>query len=354
MTSRPVLRRLGVAGLWILFGAISGLQIQISMLAHHHSWARVISYQVLVWGVWIAFTFAIPRLMRRVPLAPPRAGAFLFHAAFAVVFGMLHLALWVSAEFVLVPYDSMNPTDFVQRLNQMAFFQMPAEFLLYWLVALAHQANDYARRERERERKATQLQASLAQARLLALELQTQPHFLFNTLNGIGSLVRAGQNAQALAMIGGLSELLRYALDRSGGVTVALEEEARTLERYLEIQRIRFADRLAVDVTLAPETLRAGMPALLLQPLAENAVRHGISLSEAPGRIAVRSAREGDSLVIEIFNTGRLEPVRKNGIGLSSTLARLQELYGERGRCELSAYDGGVLARVTLPFQPVP
>ena len=351
MISRSALRRLVVVGFWTLFGVTSGLQIQISMLAHHHAWARVIGYQVLVWSVWIAFTFAIGWLIRRVPLSPPRLGAFMLHGVFAIGFGLVHLALWVSVELILVPYDFLNPTEFPRRFQQVALFQMPAELLLYGLVALAHQADEYARRERERERKAVQLEASLAKARLTALELQTQPHFLFNTLNGIGSLVRAGQNSQALAMIGELSELLRYALDRSGGVTVALEEEARTVARYLEIQRIRFADRLSVDMALAPETLRAGMPALLLQPLAENAVRHGISRSEAPGRIAVRSAREGETLVIEIFNTGRLEAVRKNGIGLSSTLARLSELYGDRGRLELSTHDGGVLARVTLPFR---
>jgi LytS/YehU family sensor histidine kinase len=230
---------------------------------------------------------------------------------------------------------------------------MPLELLLYGLVALAIHAERAWRIQRERERRAAELEASLAQARLHALELQTQPHFLFNTLNGIGALVRAGQGPQALAMIGGLSELLRYALDRAGGGTVALEEEAHTLERYLEIQRLRFPDRLTIDVALAPDTLRAAMPALLLQPLAENAIRHGISRTEAPGRITVRSAREGDRLAIEITNTGRLDTARRNGIGLSTTSARLTQLYGDRARCELAEHAGVVRARVTLPFEEV-
>ncbi len=283
MISHATARRLVIVGFWMLFGVISAFQIQISMLSHHHSWARVITCQVLVWGVWIPFTLAIVWLVHRVPLAPPRVGALLLHLAMAVGFAFIHTTLWVSAEFLLVPYDSMNPTDFAHRFRSITIYQMPLELVLYGLVVLAHYADRAAQLERERDRRAAQLEASLAQARLTALELQTQPHFLFNTLNGIGALVRAGQNPQALSMIAGLSDLLRYALER-GGATVALEEEARTVGLYLEIQRIRFADRMTVDMAMAPETLHGAMPVLLLQPLAENAVRHGIARSGGAGQ----------------------------------------------------------------------
>jgi len=354
MISHATGRRLLIVGFWVLFGAVSGLQIQISMLAHHHSWPRVITYQVLVWGLWIGFSFAIGRLVSAFPLAPPRPRTFLVHGVFALAFGIVHILLWVGWEFILVPFDLMNPTDFGRQFQSIALYQMPAELILYALVALAHHADAVVQHERASERRAAQLEASLAQARLTALELQTQPHSLFNTLNGIGALVRAGQNPQALSMIGGLSDLLRYALDRSGGPTVALEEEMGTVGRYLEIQRIRFADRLSVEVTPAPGTLRAAVPALLLQPLAENAVRHGISRSEAPGRITIRTSREGENLAIEIFNTGRLDAVRRNGIGLSTTAARLREMYGDRAHVELVEHDGGVRARVTLPYTEAP
>jgi sensor histidine kinase YesM len=351
MNSHSERRRVVTVAFWMLFGAISTVQIQISMLTHDHSWARVFVYQEVVWGLWIPITFAIFRLMRAVPVSPFRFLALIVHCAAAGALGLLHLLAWVSAVFVIVPYDVMNPTNFWTHLGSLLIYQMPLELLLYGLVMLAYSADEASREARERERNAAQLEASLAQARLLALENQTQPHFLFNTLNGISALVRAGQNQQALAMISGLSDLLRYSLDRSGGVTVPLEEEARTAERYLEIQRIRFADRLGVELALAPDTLRAGVPALLLQPLVENAVRHGIAMSDAPGRIVVRAARAGEDLVIEVFNTGRLAATRKNGIGLSTTRARLAELHGERGRLELAEADGGVLTRVTLPFQ---
>ena len=354
MISRPAGRRLVIAGFWTLFAAISTVQIQISMLSHHHSWARVFTYQLVVWSLWIAFTFAIGRLVRAVPPVPLKPVAVLAHALMAFALGFLHMALWVATEFVLVPYDVMNPIDFGLRFRSVATFQMPLELLIYVLVVVGLYAERLARTERERERKAAQLEASLAHARLLALELQTQPHFLFNTLNGIGALVRANRNPEALSMISGLSDLLRYALDRSSGAMVALEEEVGTVGRYLEIQRIRFADRLSYQTALAPDTRNAAMPALLLQPLVENAVRHGISRSEAPGRIAVRAARVGESVVIEIFNTGRLDAAFRSGIGLSTTLARLAELYGERAHFELAEHDGGVMARVTLPFREAP
>jgi len=350
MISRAARRRLFVFGVWPLFGILFGFQIQISMLTHHHSWARILSYQVLVWSLWIVYAFAIRALLRVPALARFLMRSVLTHVPVALAFGVTHILLWVGSEFVLVPYDFMNPTNFADRFGQVLLFQLPLEVLLYGLVALAWRLDDAAAQARERERRAAQLETSLARARLTALELQTQPHFLFNTLNGIGALVRGNQNAEALAMIGGLSDLLRYALDRAGGGTVTLQEEVGTLERYLEIQRIRFADRLVVEVAVAPDTLRAAVPALLLQPLAENAVRHGIARSESPGRIAVRTRRDGDALAIEIFNTGRLAATRREGIGLSSTTARLAELYGDRARVELAEHDGGVRARVVLPF----
>ena len=350
MISVPARRRLLVASVWPLFGVFAAFQIQISMLSHHHAWPLMIGYQVLVWSLWIGITFAIAGLLRRVPLRTLRPGAFAVHALAAAALGTAHITAWVATEFVLKPYDFMNPDVFGVRLGELLFYQMPLEIGLYAMVALAYTADESSALARDRERKAAQLETSLAQARLLALELQTQPHFLFNTLNGISALVRSGENAKAITMIGGLSELLRYGLDRTAGANVPLAEELHTVERYLEIQRLRFPDRLAVTVEVDASAAGATVPALLLQPLIENAVRHGLAASDAPGRIALTAARRGDELVIEIFNTGRLGPARPEGIGLANTRARLAQLHGERARFELAACDGGVVARVTLPW----
>lgn len=354
MTSRSAWRRLLVLGFWPLFGVFGAVQIQLSMLDHGHSWARMVLYQGLVWSLWIAITFAIVALLRRVPLRTLRPGAFLVHGLAALVLGFAHIAAWTVLEFVLVPFDFMNAVDFRLRLAALTLFQMPLEITLYGMVVLARSVDESTALARDRERKAAQLETSLAEARLHALELQTQPHFLFNTLNGIASLVRAGEGAKALTMIGGLSELLRYALSRAGGGHVPLDEEARTATRYLEIQGLRFPDRLSFAVTLAPGTERVAVPALLLQPLVENAVRHGLAEDDAPGRIAVAAERHGEALVLEVWNTGRLDPARRDGIGLSNTTARLAQLYGGRARFELAERDGGVVARVTLPWTAAP
>jgi hypothetical protein len=339
-----------IAAFWTLFGAISGLQIQISMLAHHHSWAALVGYQILVWNVWTLYTFAIGGLLRRVPLRPVRLLPLFFHFGVALAFAVLHTTIWVGAELWLKPYDFMNPTRFGPRYQDVTLCQLPLEILLYGLVALAFHARDAMTRERERDRQAAQLEKSLAEARLHALELQIRPHFLFNTLNGISSLVRAGQSSQAIGMIGGLSDLLRYSLKRTGGTRVPLEEEAAMLERYFAIQRARFGDRLRTEVEIPADATRAAVPVLLLQPLAENAIQHGIEPSGAPGRVQVRAWRDGDLLRIELSNTGKLAASRSEGIGLSATVSRLAQMYGERGRFELLETPEGVVTRVAIPW----
>jgi hypothetical protein len=339
-----------LAGFWTLFGLIAGTQIQISMLSHHHSWPLVLAYQVVVWDLWIGFSVLVVALVRRVPLVPARAAAILFHGVVGLLVGILHAALWVALVLWMKPYDFMNPTSFPSWFGEVALRQMPLELLLYGLVALAWYARRAFAEAREREVRAAQLEKSLAEARLQALELQIQPHFLFNTLNGISALVRGGQNAEAVGMISGLSDLLRYALDRAGGARVALDEEAAMLARYLEIQRLRFPDRLTYGIDIAPEARRAAVPVLLLQPLAENAIRHGIARSEAPGRVTMRAFREGDRLRVEMFNTGRLEAGERRGIGLATTIARLEELYGAGQTFALRQENGGVLATLSLPW----
>jgi len=341
------------AGFWTLFGVICGLQVWISMVAHRHSLALVIAYQVLVWELWIPFSFAIHRLSRRVPLAPPRTRNILVHLLVGCVFATLHAAWWVGIVLLLKPYDVLNPKEFTPFFQSIAFWQTPLELLLYTLVAAAAFAGDYYSRYREGEVRAAQLERSLAEARLHALEQQIQPHFLFNTLNAVSALVQSGQDAQAVETIGGLSDLLRYALDRAGDQRVAIADEVEMLRRYLEIQRVRFTDRLSFEIDVAPDAGRGAVPVLLLQPLAENAIRHGIARSAAPGRVHLRAFRDGGALRIEMLNSGRLAPHVEHGIGLSNTVARLEQLYGDQQRFELRDSADGVMARVTIPWSEV-
>jgi two-component system, LytTR family, sensor kinase len=154
-------------------------------------------------------------------------------------------------------------------------------------------------------------------------------------------------------MMAGLSELLRYALDRAGGQNVTVGDEVEMLRRYLEIQRMRFADRLTFAIDVAPDVARAAVPVLLLQPLAENAIHHGLETSHGPGHVDVRVVREGDALRIRVWNSGRLGAVREAGIGLANIAARLRQLHGDRQALELREEAAGVLAQVTLPWSEV-
>jgi two-component system LytT family sensor kinase len=341
------------AGFWTIFAVICAVQVWMSMLTHGHSLARIILYQAVVWNLWIVFGFAVARLARRLPLHPMRTRNALIHLLAGCVIGLLHAAWWVACMLVIRPYDRMNPTDFAVPFLSLAFSQLPLELLLYALVALAAHANAYYAKYREREVRTAQLEKSLAEARLHALELQIQPHFLFNTLNAVSALIRTGQPEQAVGMIAGLSDLLRYALDRAGNQRVTVDEEAEMLRRYLEIQRLRFADRLTFEIDVAGEARRAAVPVLLLQPLAENAIRHGIATSAGPGRVTVRAFRKDGALRIEMFNSGQLAVPVERGIGLSNTVARLEQLYGAQQRFELRGSPEGVTAEVTIPWSEV-
>jgi LytS/YehU family sensor histidine kinase len=232
------------------------------------------------------------------------------------------------------------------NIAEMIFFRLPLELTLYCLVLGSAHAIEFYQRYREREK-------SLAEVRLHALELQIQPHFLFNTMNAISSLVRNRRNDEAVTMMAGLSDLLRYTLDHAGSQRVPLEEEVGILRRYLEIQRARFPDRMSFAIDMDPATRRAAVPVLVLQPLAENAVRHGIAMTSAPGVVQVRSFRDNGRLRIEMFNSGTLREHLERRIGLRNTVERLEQLYGADYRFDLGSANGGVMASLSIPWSEV-
>ena len=339
---------IGAAAFWTLFGLLSGIQVWISMITHGHSVPRLVGFHVLLWAPWIAFSGLISALARRWPISGRRRRAVAIHLAMALAVGIAHSAWWVALTVWMQPLGSM--TTVYTRLDVLGFVlaQTPVELLVYAGVLGVLAAGDFYRRVREREVHTANLEAALAGARLQALELQLQPHFLFNTLNAISSLVRAGKSQEAVVMIAGLSDLLRYTLDHAGQQSVTLEEESAMLRLYLEIQRTRFPDRLSFAIDVPPELGRVAVPTLILQPLAENAVRHGIAASAGPGQLRVRAFREGDELRIEMWNSGSLRNGRE-GIGLRNTRERLREMYGETQRFDLRAAGGGVMAALAIP-----
>jgi hypothetical protein len=310
----------------------------------------VLTYQVLIWNAWFVFTPCIAWLARRAPLVPPTARAVVAHVIAALAIAPLHGVWWAMLLVKLRPYDAMGTEDFADAFRWITPSGLPQELCFYCVVLAAHHAVEYYDKYRERERAAARLELSLSEARLHALELQIQPHFLFNTLNSISALVRTARQRDAVTMIAGLSDLLRYSLDHAGEQRVTLAAELAITERYLEIERLRFPDRMAFEIDAAAELRRAAVPALVLQPLVENAIRHGIAPVLAPGRVAIRVRREGPRLRIEIFNTGTLAADRRAGVGLRNTMDRLRHLYRSDHSFELRAAPDGVVASVTLPW----
>ena len=234
-------------------------------------------------------------------------------------------------------------------------YRIHLNFLTYGVIVGATVGLDYYRRYQQGELRASQLAAQLAQAQLQTLRMQLHPHFLFNTLNAISTLVHRDPDA-ADRMIARLSDLLRISLEDIGVQEVPLQKELEFLERYLEIERIRFADRLSVQMEIAPETLSARTPYLILQPLVENAIRHGIAPRSRPGRVTVRAQRVNGMLILQVADDGPGLPQNsakpfKDGVGIASTRARLGQLYGAAHRFDLkNAEAGGLVVTLAIPF----
>jgi len=225
------------------------------------------------------------------------------------------------------------------------------------LAGIAHAVHFY-RRYRERERKAVLLESHLAKAQLHTLQAQLQPHFLFNALNAVSTLLRRDPKAAQDALTS-FSELLRLALSQSERQEIPLREDLRFLERYVEIQQTRLGDRFRFEQAIDPAALDCLVPTLLLQPLVENALRHGIELSSNPGTVRVEVKTCGKQLRFAIEDNGvglvADSDQRKTGIGLSNLQARLQALYGEHQKVELiSRSEGGVVVQMDIPLRYPP
>ncbi len=326
-----------------------------SLDSDYASWAVSLRLQLLFWYLWVPVTPVALWLGQR--FSPFEAGRrvrnIALHAVFAVLVSFTQLATGLlvfrtlSAEPPSMPYFS----------SLLFFLANYFEFdmVIYAGVVVAGQALDYYRRSRRDALRNALLEAQLAEARLEAIRMQLHPHFLFNTLHTISALMARDVPA-ARRMMTQLSDLLRFSLEQEGGDEVPLAEEIAFLERYVEIQRARFPDRLQVDLDVEPSAERVMVPRFLLQPLVENAIRHGVDRRPRPGRVVVR-AREADyRLRIEVEDNGPGFPdahdLSREGVGLRSTRARIEHLYGPDGRLDLGAAPGGgALVRVEIPVR---
>jgi two-component system LytT family sensor kinase len=285
--------------------------------------------------------------------------ALLVHASAAAFFSVIHTAAMLGVRSTFWPAAGKPPsvewTTFIQRqyLNQLDWALMTYAAIVGLSYALG-----YYRESRAREIKAAQLETSLAEARLKTLEAQLHPHFLFNTLHAISTLVHTKPDA-ADRMISRLSDLLRLAFESSGATGVSLQQELEFLQKYLEIEQTRFQDRLSVRFDIDPDTFDAEVPRLILQPLVENAIKHGVSPRSGPGLVAIAARRQGNALWLEVRDDGvgltaGARNQLRNGIGLSNTRDRLACLYGDAHRLDFSDGAGGLAVRIEIPFRRVP
>ncbi len=360
MTAGAILNRrwsrwLLVFGLWTVVGLSFASQFYFSSsrLGRPVSWWYAVNYALCDWYVFALLSVPVVWLVRRFridrttwPKSVP------VHLAASFLFSLLYVILraWVGQ---MEDWVSRSGIPFVEAFQPLLFKVFHFNLLIYWAILAVAHAFDFYREARERELRTSELERHLAQARLQALQMQLNPHFLFNTLHAISALMHKDVEA-ADRMIARLSDLLRYALDSTEAQEVSLKQELSFLDRYLEIEQTRFGDRLVVHRQIDPLTLGARVPNLILQPLVENAIHHGIEPHAHRGEITLASWRDGASLHLEVRDNGKgLSPdldSPEEGVGLSNTRARIEELYGSAGRMEFrNADSGGLIVHLTIP-----
>jgi two-component sensor histidine kinase len=312
--------------------------------------------------IWAPLTPLVINLAQRFPVEREAIWRrLLVHLFAASVISTLQIAIYTFVRQALLG-DAAQPFSPARSFQNLFVAEFHINVLLYWTIVGLAQAYDYYRRYRERERRAAQLEiaaaqleAQLAQSQLDALKMQIQPHFLFNTLNTISVLMQDDVNA-ANKMLIRLSELLRVALKSEKTQEVSLRQELEFLRGYLEIEQTRFQDRLRVDFEVDAETLDSLVPNLILQPLVENAIKHGIAPRAEAGTICVRAHRQNGRVELSVRDDGAGLAQSKNqsngGLGLSNTRARLEKLYGAQHSFEIvSPGAGGLEVKVSIPFR---
>lgn len=359
MPSKPLY--LGIAlklfAVWTIIGmAFSGVEYIASALQNrpNNIWLTIIS-SVTRSYLWGMFSPVIYLIAKGFPIDPK-------HVRWKNLGANLLIGLLISVTYglIFIVFGWVTEESYANRLSSVPiFFQSLLLSTLYTIFSLYSptfftvQAILFFRNYKDEEAKNAALRAELSTARLGALKMQLHPHFLFNSLHAISSLILVNPN-RATKMVALLGDFLRQTLDHSKDQMATLEEELGFLRCYLEIEETRFVDRLSVDYKIEPETLRALVPHMILQPIVENAVKHGIAPFEAPGRIAVAAKREGDDLIINVNDSG-YQPngslANENGVGINNVRSRLDVTYGSRAWLDIRMTGKGCTAEIGIPFQ---
>ena len=352
-----------IAAFWGGIGLFDATQTVILMRAEgmHHYWVRLFFTQMFAWLPWMLATPLVLRLSRRFPpLQWKRPAMWGVHLAACAGIGLV-FAAWVALwEKLLNPYAlAEGPGPYLHLLDWKFYGELLGFVILYSLILFAGHILQSREELALRQAEAARLNEQLSRAQLDALRRQIEPHFLFNTLNAIAGLVREQRNDAAVSMIAGLSDFLRRVVEDSGAQQVPLAEELEFTRRYLDIQKVRFAERLQFTVDVPDNLLAAQVPSLILQPMVENAVKHGIAKRVQGGEIRITAARANGTLTLRVYNDGPGLPAgwEKNvsGIGIANARTRLRSLYADSFALNLQNQEpGGVEASVSVPFVAVP
>ncbi|HEV2540624.1 MAG TPA: histidine kinase [Frateuria sp.] len=339
---------------WTLLALSYTLSAGLSSISEGHppGWARVLVWNLSNFWLWMALVPLVAWLGRRGADGGWRRFCAV-HVPAGLVVALLHMLVQLSL-FWFVCGPGRMPVHTLGSYVAMEFaYSYHLAVLTYWIILVVLRGLESRRRLRDEQLRSAQLQTQLAQAQLQALRMQLQPHFLFNTLNAISALALADP-LQARLMIARLSDLLRLTLEERHAAEIPLAREMEFLRCYLEIQQVRFQDRLDTRLDVAQDTLRAAVPSMILQPLVENALRHGLLAKPEPGTLHIASRRDGDLLHLRIDDDGLGLPPDGplEGLGLGNTRARLAVLFGAAASLELNRRaEGGTRVELRLPFR---
>lgn len=348
-----------IAALWSAGALFDASQTILIMHAEgrHHAWLPLFGTELVSWLPWALATPLVVGLARQYPIGRGLSvRTFTVHLAAFVAVSALAETWSTVLQMLFNPWNNRKWPTFVDTWTTSLTFQVLTFLIVYALILTVTYLVD-ARESMARQLTETaRLNEELSKAQLSALRRQLEPHFMYNTLNSIAGLVRDHRDEAAVSMIVGLSEFLRRSSEDSHRSQVALAEEVEYLQRYLDIQKVRFGERLQVSVDIPAELLRAQVPHLLLQPLVENAVKHGIAKRVAGGTVRVSGACDNGNLCLSVYNDGPSLPTdweaAQTGVGIGNLRTRLQILHGGESALQLRRADpGGVEVLVTLPFR---
>jgi hypothetical protein len=326
--------------------------------SQNKTWVDVFWIELVYWSSWAILSLIVfwwCRILYEGPhtLARYIPGLLLGAIGASLLQPVIDQTLWFTRvgvqHWLSIPMESPGP--FVPALGAAALRQCGSNPIIFTTVAFAWHAYRYSRDLREKQLRAVELESRLRDAQLHALRSQLNPHFLFNVLHSIAELVHEDPNL-AEQLILRLGELLRKALTSSGQHEVSLAEELEFIKAYLDIEQMRLGDRLRIEWDIADDALNVMVPTLILQPLVENAIQHGIAVLDRPGELRIRAARNNGCLHLQVRDTGSgLDPQNgaAGGIGLSNTKARLRTLFGNRHRFEL-VNDHGLTVNLEIPI----